>query len=188
MTKKEALTVPPQTFLFAQVLMGHGLFADTKDWRRLTSSFHCDWMAPLVERGFLRETGVSLAWPPDQLPEGQSNFNYHEYETTPEGVKWWVTERGRELEASSGEFDVAILGDWRRDGQRIEWGGIGSGITVSSFYNAAYVALLKGIGRGLFEFAGLRWDGPFSVNLMAVLTESGYRYYSALPRLLLECA
>lgn len=184
MTKKEAMTPEPPVLLFEQIMRGSGLFCDSADWHELMYSCHVDWLKPLLAIGAIEHIGSHPAWEEGENRSGRPNFNYHDYKITPEGIQWWVSERIRE----EGPADPAIIAN--HEGRPIEWRGIGA---ILHFYGVHMLAALCGVHQGLFEFLDYNPGGPPRIGRMnesvtVRLTRKGYDYFSALPRLELECA
>lgn len=183
MTKKEALQIPPRLYMFECILRtGQALFQDSPDWRQATRSMRSEWLKPLLEDGHIEWVRSEPAWP-DGPPEGERNFKYHYFKTTPAGMKWWLSEMTSEIKDRQSEY-IRL----RDSGQcNLEGVGIGAECQFDLYYGNRIV--MAGIQDGYFEFVSFYYyERGFNRNITVRLTECGLKFFDSLPRLQLECA
>lgn len=183
MTKKEATTAPPLMFMFEQILCDRGLFADATDWRELRYACHVEWLAPLLRDGHIAEIEQHPAWP-DAPPEGKSQFNYHTYKVTPQGIGWWAKERTAQREERAAVNVASLAEEPALEITQIFGKGIGGSLHL--WFGPHIDAAIKGIRDGLFQFESYYWGNPsfWRMNdaLVVSLTPEGYEYFLELQR------
>lgn len=180
MTKKEAMTAPSLVCMFEEIMQGKGLFIDTGDWRDLRTHCHVKWLDPLIETGAIKKTGEHPAWPEGPL-EGARQYNYYNFAVTPEGMKWWIDERVKELDCKDVEPSKLAESGWGPD-LNIRGKGIGSGLHL--WWPWHVVAAFKSIQAGYFNLERYQWGHPrgrFHDIIDVSLTPKGFEYFGAIP-------
>lgn len=183
MTKKEALRPPGEMVMFEEVLSGGVLVQDSNDWRECRYAFHVKWFDGMLKAGFVESAGIHLAWP-DGPPSGSGRpqFNYQKLHATEKGIRWWVNQTLGELKDRDAAYrDLVESGQ-----QNLEGNGIGAEMRFTLSWRPN-PAVLAGIQDGYFEFVEF-YSFRFERAVTVRLTEAGYRYFSSIPRLELECA
>ena len=201
MTKKESLHPPSLLIMFEDILSDQcahkrfntfvSPFTDSKDWRDCQYFCHVDWLQPLIKNGRVKEVSVEPAWPKGKVPKGCKAYNYHTFDFTPKGVKWWIKQHTRKLspEARESAYKKLILDSRPEWLGRLEGKGIGAEIRYG-FEFGDELAAMAGIADGYFEFVDYTTYCHRSVETFITvrLTPEGMRFFDSLPRLQLECA
>jgi len=180
----------PLLSMFEDIVQGHGFFMDSADWHQLRYSCHVDWLKPLLEMGAIEEIGTSPAWTKEQWRKAKGvgprpRFNYHKFRATPAGMKWWLTERTKEI-TDRGAALAALMED-RGGSPQLEGKGIGAELRYWGIgpHHDMQAAML-GILAGHFEFVSL-YLYFCEAWIVVRLTRQGYEFFSSLPRFVEVC-
>ncbi len=193
MTKKEALEVPPLLYMFEIILQRqehNQLFMDSKDWRQCQTSYHVEWLKPLIDMGAIEQRDIRPAWKEEDLKKNENlkQFNYYRFYPTEKGIGWWVSEVAKQVEDRTAGY-LKFVTPWCDREPQLDGKGIGAELLYYFFWGDGPIAV-AGIEDGYFELVQYyHYSRSLTDTWVKVkLTEKGFKFFGSLPRLVLECA